>query len=240
MSATSTDEDGHERESGRMGSGPGRSANSGLEAARARHDLDFESETGTNTEGPGRDRAQVGIGTLILFVAMVLVAAIAAGVLINTAGQLQNQAQATGEQSTAEVANNLDIYTAVGEIDTADGTTVDTVEVTVGLGAGSDPIDLERSVLDFVGPNGQAYLQADGDDNGVTVSVNGDDERAVLESGDDHGTIRIDFDEADALEHLESGDDAQVTVVTQDSAQVVTELRVPSVLDGDDGDTVRL
>ena len=60
------------------------------------------------------DRGQVGIGTLIVFIALVLVAAIAAGVLINTADLLQGQAQQTGQESTEQVTNNVNVISASG------------------------------------------------------------------------------------------------------------------------------
>ncbi|MDP2215727.1 MAG: flagellin, partial [Methanolobus sp.] len=91
-----------------------------------------------------------GIGTLIIFIAMVLVAAVAAAVLIQTSGILQQKAQSTGKQSTQEVSSNLMVKNIEGVRAKTSGslsTTIDLLKLSVALNVGSSPVDVNQVVV---------------------------------------------------------------------------------------------
>jgi len=97
------------------------------------------------------DRGQVGIGTLIVFIAMVLVAAIAAGVLVNTAGFLQATAEDAGQESVDKVTNRLDVVSSHGLVnDTGSDLAVDSLNLTVRLAAGSGAVNLDDTTIKYV------------------------------------------------------------------------------------------
>jgi flagellin FlaB len=88
---------------------------------------------------------------------MVLVAAIAAGVLINTAGFLQSQAEATGQESTDLVSERIEVSSSVGVV--ADGGNVlSSIQIGVSAAPGADNIDLSETIIQVNGPEGQQTL----------------------------------------------------------------------------------
>ena len=197
------------------------------------------------------DRGQVGIGTLIVFIAMVLVAAIAAGVLINTAGFLQSQAEATGQESTDLVSERIDVTSEVGIVGNASNGTLNEIRISVAGAAGSDQIDLSEATIEAVGPNGQENLvfnETDDVDN-LTASQFGvkDDgsfvsaDNAVLD-GDSQLTIVVNPDVSPfgtASEPFGEGDSSSLEIVSPSSATTSISLDSPDLYE-EDGEAVRL
>jgi len=60
------------------------------------------------------NNAAIGIGTLIIFIAMILVAGMAASVIIQTMTSLQEQASFTGEQTMKEVSSGVKVTQVTG------------------------------------------------------------------------------------------------------------------------------
>jgi flagellin FlaB len=179
------------------------------------------------------DRGQVGIGTLIVFIAMVLVAAIAAGVLINTAGFLQTQAETTGEESTAQVTNNIDVVSSVG-VDSDSGGDIDRVNLVVKKSSGSDPIDLSQVEIQYVGPNGVVTTQLDDNDGDIAFTAISGGANGILETKADRIEVELSLDGGSAFTNagpLSAGAEAEITLTTASGAQTFETLRVGEPLD---------
>ncbi len=178
-----------------------------------------------NTLTSDDDRGQVGIGTLIIFIALVLVAAVAAGVLVNTAGLLQGQAEETGQDAQSEVGNQIDVVSANGAVS---GDTVDTATVVVKKSPGSDPLDLEEATIQYSSGDASETLLYNGSSadatNFTTSAVTGDS--TILSNTGDRIEIEVDINGVDS--GLAEGDSATLRIVDQSGATTTYVLNPPS------------
>jgi len=91
-------------------------------------------------------KGMVGIGTLIIFIAMVLVAAVAASVLIQTSQTLQQRAYKVSSETIQEVSSGIRIDDIVGYTNT-NQTYLEYMAMIVAPRAGSQYIDLQNVVV---------------------------------------------------------------------------------------------
>lgn len=95
------------------------------------------------------NRGLMGIGALILFIAVILVAAIAASVLIASGGSLQQKALITGSETREGISPGLEPVSIRGADPSQSGTphAVTKLYVLARLPAGSEALSLNNTVM---------------------------------------------------------------------------------------------
>jgi len=114
----------------------------------------------------------IGIGTMIVFIAMVLVAGIAASVLIQTSNTLQRQAMVTGQETLGEVATGAEVYAVEGHVDSS-SSKIDKLAIIIVPRAGSKPIDLSATILQLSNSTTKCILSYDSNNFNSTPASTG-------------------------------------------------------------------
>ncbi|ADQ66037.1 archaellin/type IV pilin N-terminal domain-containing protein [Halogeometricum borinquense] len=141
-------------------------------------------------------RGQVGIGTLVVFIAMVLVAALAAGVLIHTASFLQATAEDAGKESIDRVVNGVEVVTTAGHVTDGDDGSVDTVRLWVRPRPAAGDINVSRLTVKWVGEQA-----------GQSLTFSGTDPVSPSTASDAHTTFNASESIGDGDKILEQGEE---------------------------------
>ncbi|MBA2857359.1 flagellin FlaB [Methanococcus maripaludis] len=159
-----------------------------------------------------------GIGTLIVFIAMVLVAAVAASVLINTSGFLQQKAATTGKESTEQVASGLQIIQVMGKVNNA-ADNIEYITLIVTPNAGSSSIDLSQATLMLTDGNKKVVKKYDLDNHDAF-----DFSKGSLFTGDSWGLISSEATEF-GIKEIQDADescDASTPVINKGDVVAIT------------------
>ena len=181
------------------------------------------------------DRGQVGIGTLIVFIAMVLVAAIAAGVLVNTAGVLQATAQDAGEQSVQKVTNRVEVINQHGVVGQNDS--IKDIKMTVRLAAGSGSVDMNDTTIKYISDSNVVTLQngtVDGSHFGVDPLKDADESADVINNLDDRFEVTINASQIESNDGLSTGETVKLEITSRTGGTTTVILTMPQQLAGKD------
>jgi len=113
------------------------------------------------------ENAAIGIGSLIIFIAMILVAGIAASVFIQTMNSLEQQALQSGQEAARDISSGLKVTQVSGY---NNGSTISQIAIFLRTTAGSDYIDLTYTYISLSDTSKSVILNLSTDVYSNTVS----------------------------------------------------------------------
>ena len=192
-----------------------------------------------------REEGSIGIGAMIVFIALILVAAVASTIIIKTAEELQQNAEQTSSDTRKEISGKINIVQAL--VNTSDGADIDSMVFTAKVAAGASNLLVQNinwvltcgdaTTYGLVGGN-LGTTDAGGDTIVNPESVNADN----MDGTDKLASAELDSGEIFRFDLITAGGDCQalagigetllLKIIVTDGGTTVTELKIDSLTAG--------
>ena len=173
-----------------------------------------------------------GIGTLIIFIALILVAAIAASVIVQTSSSLQSRSLDVGKETENKVLSRVEIIDVYVK-DTSDGeiNSNDVFLISLKLISGGEPIDLQKMIVKLdTGSFSQSFIFEDKISSTSSFNV-------TYISNDGNSTVKNYLTKKDIVEiqlsvidNIERLDKISLRFVSERGSDSSVYFTIPSVL----------
>ena len=186
------------------------------------------------------EEGEMGVGTLLIFIAMILVAAVAAGVLVQTAYKLQQQAEATGDEALQDVATGFKVLAIWGTTNAAGQ--IDQVYMKIALTAGSPGINLADAKIEVIktiggGTSDEVTLDyaatADADEfNATELRDMAPETTAAMMTSGDIFQVQLNLNETTGMNMaLDVQEQLSVLLIPKHGVPTLVQVTVPSTLE---------
>ena len=174
------------------------------------------------------EEGSIGIGAMIVFIALILVAAVASTIIIKTAEELQQRAEKTADDTRGDISGKVNVVDAF--VDSAEDLNVTGILTIMQLAAGADEVTSD-SISYFITCGSDSGV---GIDTGTIDSQNGSmiaDDTALNNSSLDAGDT---FDVVIPLTNCPSqiGDKVDMLIIVEGGGETTVELEVTSITVG--------
>jgi flagellin FlaB len=179
------------------------------------------------------ESGSIGIGAMIVFIALILVAAVASTVIIKTAEELQDRAEKTGDDTRDQISGKLLVTDVYVETDAGADGDIDTMAVIAKLASGSDAT-LPTAMTYMIVCNAAGFATdvgtlADAEGNAVTPGGTAITDTTTLASGE---LFRFTITLANCADAAIVGASLPLTLNVEGGGDTRVDLEIESVVVG--------